>query len=57
MFKVILASFLFIGMVLAQCDEGQTLCGNACCPKGYVDGNFFNFEKKYFYIFFLIKTR
>ena len=55
MFKVILASFLFIGMVLAQCDEGQTPCGDACCPKGYV-GGIFNFlilnnEKKYFHIF------
>ena len=47
MFKVILASFLFIGMILAQCDEGQTPCGDACCPKGYVGEifNFFNFEQ------------
>jgi hypothetical protein len=37
MFKIVLVSMLFLGMVYANCDNGQTECGeSACCPEGYV---------------------
>ena len=37
MLKIVLVSMLFLGMVFAQCEKGETKCGElACCPEGYV---------------------
>ena len=46
--KIVLVSMLFLGMVYAHCENGQTQCGeSACCPEGYVIG-IFHFSQIYF---------
>ncbi len=41
MFKILLMSMLIVGIVFAHCGDGQTGCGEGCCPEGYVIGIFF----------------
>ena len=41
MFKILLVSMLIVGMVLAECDDDETVCDDGCCSEGYVIGIFF----------------
>ena len=47
MFKILLVSMLIVGMVFAECYDDETVCGDRCCPEGYVIGIFFLFANEF----------